>query len=103
MSRARVALASGDVIRAKAMVHALKQGPSGFVIAANLSVGGNARKRIPGDFELNLVRGLIGEGSAVITIQATADRAGQSTSLARVIDAYARLREAARRPSGRST
>ena len=64
--RPRVALSPIDVGHAKSIVHALKRGKAPFVVAANLGVGGNPRKRVPGEFELNLIRELLREGSGVI-------------------------------------
>jgi ADP-heptose:LPS heptosyltransferase len=63
--RPRVALPESDRLRAEAMVDALRRNRA-FVVAMNLGVGGNVRKRIPGRFELDLVRALLSEGSAVV-------------------------------------
>jgi ADP-heptose:LPS heptosyltransferase len=64
--RPRVALSPLDVSHARSGVQALKRRGAPFVVAVNLGVGGNARKRIPGEFELNLIRVLLREGSVVI-------------------------------------
>jgi len=61
-----VALSSADVTHARTIVHALKRSGTPGIVAVNLGVGGNTRKRIPGDFELQLIRGILSEGSAVV-------------------------------------
>jgi ADP-heptose:LPS heptosyltransferase len=63
--RPRVTLDQADRARAAVMVDALRRSHS-FVVAVNLGVGGNQRKRIPGEFELDLVRALLAEGCAVV-------------------------------------
>jgi ADP-heptose:LPS heptosyltransferase len=63
--RPRLALSPSYLARAAAIVRTVRQ-RTPFVVAANLGVGGNPRKRIPGEFELNVVRALLSEGSAVI-------------------------------------
>jgi ADP-heptose:LPS heptosyltransferase len=64
--RPRVALSPTDVSRAQSILDAFKPSTARFVVAVNLGVGGNQRKRIEGDFERNLVRGLLRDGSGVI-------------------------------------
>jgi ADP-heptose:LPS heptosyltransferase len=55
-----------DIGRAQSLVQAIGGGKPSFVVTANLGVGGNPRKRVPGDFELHLIRSLLDEGSRVI-------------------------------------
>jgi hypothetical protein len=60
----QVALSSRDVSRAGAIVRALER--RGGVVAMNLGVGGNARKRIHGSFEVELARAILAAGSALL-------------------------------------
>ena len=66
LTRPGVVLSSADVAHAGRIVQALRRRGISGVVALNLGVGGNARKRIPGEFELQLVRGMLAEGSAVV-------------------------------------
>ena len=63
--RPGVALSSADLTHARTIVRALGRSGTSGIVAVNLGVGGNARKRIPGEFELQLIRGILAEGSAV--------------------------------------
>ena len=64
--RPGVALSTADVTHARRIVRALERNGTSGIVAVNLGVGGNTRKRIPGDFELQLIRGILAEGSAVV-------------------------------------
>jgi ADP-heptose:LPS heptosyltransferase len=64
-TRPRLELAMSEIERARQIVHAFRRAGA-FVVAVNLGVGGNARKRIPGEFEVDLIRRLITDGSRVI-------------------------------------
>jgi hypothetical protein len=55
-----------DLAAATALVDALRRSGARHVVAVNLGVGNNPRKRIAGDFETDLVRSLIAHGSVVI-------------------------------------
>jgi ADP-heptose:LPS heptosyltransferase len=62
----QVAPAASDWIHAQAVTRQMRASAGGHVTAVNLGVGGNARKRISGRFELDLVRALIADGGAVM-------------------------------------
>jgi ADP-heptose:LPS heptosyltransferase len=64
--RPRLELASADIGRSSSIVDALRHTSARFVVAMNLGVGGNPRKRVAGDFELDVVRSLLRDGSAVV-------------------------------------
>jgi ADP-heptose:LPS heptosyltransferase len=64
--RPRVAVSPVDFNHARSILDEFRQSSAPFVVAVNLGVGGNQRKRIEGGFELNLVRGLLRDGSGVI-------------------------------------
>ncbi len=62
----RIALSLTDARAAGALVAALRRGSGARVVAVNLGVGGNPRKRLGGSFELDLVRALLADRSAVL-------------------------------------
>jgi hypothetical protein len=62
----RVTPLSSDLAAATALVDALRRAGARQVVAVNLGVGNNPRKRIAGGFETDLVRSLIADGSVVI-------------------------------------
>jgi ADP-heptose:LPS heptosyltransferase len=64
--RPRIELSPADSGHARAIIDALRQTTAPFVVAVNLGVGGNPRKRVPGSFELDVVRSLLGDGCAVV-------------------------------------
>jgi ADP-heptose:LPS heptosyltransferase len=61
----RIELSRSLVAQASSIVQVLRERKP-FVVAVNLGVGGNPRKRIAGDFELKAVRAFLAEGSAVV-------------------------------------
>ena len=62
----QVVPSASDSIPAEAVARQMRASGGGHVTAVNLGVGGNARKRIPGRFELDLIRALLSEGGAVM-------------------------------------
>jgi ADP-heptose:LPS heptosyltransferase len=62
----RITPDASDRVNAQAVARRMRAAAGGHITAVNLGVGGNARKRIAGRFELDLMRALLAEGAAVI-------------------------------------
>jgi ADP-heptose:LPS heptosyltransferase len=62
----QVAPTAPDWRHAQAVARRMRASAGGHVTAVNLGVGGNARKRIAGRFERDLVRALLSDGGAVM-------------------------------------
>jgi hypothetical protein len=62
----RVTPLAGDLAAATVLVDAVRRAGARHVVAVNLGVGNNPRKRLAGAFETDLVRSLIARGSVVI-------------------------------------
>jgi ADP-heptose:LPS heptosyltransferase len=62
------------------MSRALRQTVAGPLAAINLGVGGNASKRIPGPFELELLRTVLGAGYAIVLDRGLGSEEAQRTA-----------------------
>jgi len=83
----QVAPETSDWISAQAVARQMRASGGGHVTAVNLGVGGNARKRIPGQFEVDLVRALLSGGGAVVLDRGIGEEVGRVEAIISAITA----------------
>jgi ADP-heptose:LPS heptosyltransferase len=64
-----------------------KEGRDDFVTAVTLGVGGNAQKRLPGAFEVKLVRALLADGGTVVLDKGIGEEVARTGALISVLAA----------------